>query len=323
MLGEPGWLAWMQGDLERAGTLQQEASGLLRRVGDERGLAWSLTGLGYVAVAHGDPERAATLYSEALGLFRALGDDHGVAHSLANLGWVACDQDDLDRAAALKQEALELFRGLGDRHGAAWTLNYLAAVVRLQGDLDRAAALCAESLALFRELEDSLGIALCLDSLARLAVESRQPERAARLYGAAAALRDAAGSPLPPDQRADHERGVAAARAGLGEAAFAAGWDAGRMLPSDQASAEAIAPLRALTDPAATIWPRRSPTSGLSRRELDVLRLLVEGRSDREIATTLSLSHRTVHRHVTGILGTLRVETRTAAAALAVRRGFV
>ncbi|MGH2352813.1 MAG: LuxR C-terminal-related transcriptional regulator, partial [Chloroflexota bacterium] len=63
--------------------------------------------------------------------------------------------------------------------------------------------------------------------------------------------------------------------------------------------------------------------AGLSARELDVLRLLVEGHSDREIGEALHISPRTVMRHVTGILNKLGVSTRTAAASQAFRQGLV
>jgi len=56
---------------------------------------------------------------------------------------------------------------------------------------------------------------------------------------------------------------------------------------------------------------------------MDVLRLLAEGQSDREIAEALSLSYRTVTSYVTNIFTKLQVESRTAAATYAVRRGLV
>jgi DNA-binding CsgD family transcriptional regulator len=62
---------------------------------------------------------------------------------------------------------------------------------------------------------------------------------------------------------------------------------------------------------------------GLSPRELDVLRLIIEGKTDREIAAALFISHRTVMRHVTGVLNKLGVSSRTAAATLAVRNGIL
>jgi DNA-binding NarL/FixJ family response regulator len=54
-----------------------------------------------------------------------------------------------------------------------------------------------------------------------------------------------------------------------------------------------------------------------------VLRLVVEGKSDREIANALYISPRTVMRHVANILSKLNVESRTAAASLAIRHGIV
>ena len=62
---------------------------------------------------------------------------------------------------------------------------------------------------------------------------------------------------------------------------------------------------------------------GLTPRELEVLRLLVEGHSNRRIGDTLSLSERTVENHVTHILAKLGLESRTAAATYAVRQGLV
>ncbi|MEZ0389545.1 MAG: helix-turn-helix transcriptional regulator [Verrucomicrobium sp.] len=58
---------------------------------------------------------------------------------------------------------------------------------------------------------------------------------------------------------------------------------------------------------------------GLSRRECEVLHWLSEGKRDGEIAVVLNISVRTVNQHVLAILAKLRVETRTAAVAVAIR----
>ncbi len=63
--------------------------------------------------------------------------------------------------------------------------------------------------------------------------------------------------------------------------------------------------------------------SGLTQRELDVLRLLVEGNSDREIAEALFIGARTVQTHVANLFAKLGVNARAEAAAVAVRRGIV
>jgi two-component system, NarL family, response regulator LiaR len=62
---------------------------------------------------------------------------------------------------------------------------------------------------------------------------------------------------------------------------------------------------------------------GLTEREVEVLRLVADGRTDREIADALYISPRTVTTHITHILDKLDVGTRTAAAALALREGIV
>jgi hypothetical protein len=65
-------------------------------------------------------------------------------------------------------------------------------------------------------------------------------ERAATILGAAAALREALGTPLPPVERDEHEARLAAVRGGLGEETFHANWNAGRAMDWEQAAAAAL-----------------------------------------------------------------------------------
>jgi DNA-binding CsgD family transcriptional regulator len=70
---------------------------------------------------------------------------------------------------------------------------------------------------------------------------------------------------------------------------------------------------------------RRHPADayGLSPREQEVLVILAEGRTDRDIAARLFISERTVHVHVRRILAKLGVSSRTEAAGVAIRQGLV
>jgi DNA-binding CsgD family transcriptional regulator len=61
----------------------------------------------------------------------------------------------------------------------------------------------------------------------------------------------------------------------------------------------------------------------LTQREREVLRLLATGHTDRKIAEVLTISPRTVNKHMSNIFGKLEVPSRAAAAAYAVRRGFI
>jgi len=67
----------------------------------------------------------------------------------------------------------------------------------------------------------------------------------------------------------------------------------------------------------------RRDTFGLSPRETEVLNVLVEGRTNREIANRLFISERTVGVHVRKILSKLGVAGRVEAASLAIRLGMV
>jgi DNA-binding NarL/FixJ family response regulator len=61
----------------------------------------------------------------------------------------------------------------------------------------------------------------------------------------------------------------------------------------------------------------------LSARELQVLRMVAEGRTNKAIARALELSERTVDRHVSSILGKLQVPSRAAATAHAISRRLI
>jgi predicted neutral ceramidase superfamily lipid hydrolase len=67
-----------------------------------------------------------------------------------------------------------------------------------------------------------------------------QPKRAAWLFGAAEALRETSGASIPPVDRADYDRILAAVRAQLDEQTFAAAWAEGRAMTLEQAIAYAL-----------------------------------------------------------------------------------
>lgn len=86
----------------------------------------------------------------------------------------------------------------------------------------------------------------------------------------------------------------------------------GQVQLSPQAAARLMREVRAPESPEA-----------LTERETEVLRLLAQGQSNKEIARTLSIGEKTVKTHVSSILGKLNVSSRTQAALYAVRIGLV
>lgn len=230
-----GLIAHHQGDDERAVVLLEESLRLFRELGDKRGIAYALNILGLIAHRQGDNERAAKLCEEGLALRRELEDKRGIALALRLLGGVVLHQGDLKRAAALYKECLGLFRELGDKWGMANTLWQLGRLASYLGDQGQSSALFKESLVRQRELGNKADIASCLEGLAGIACAHKEMERALMLFGAAEALREQIGAPLPLAERADYDHQIPMARAGLGENQCAAVWAKGRAMTLEQA----------------------------------------------------------------------------------------
>jgi hypothetical protein len=108
------------------------------------------------------------------------------------------------------------------------------------GDVPRAEALFAESLTIGGVGSARWLIALNLEGMAGTAVLRGQPERAARLFGAAAALRKAAGAPVWPAVLPLHRRHMEAARQAMAEERFNDAWADGYAAPLTQIIALAL-----------------------------------------------------------------------------------
>jgi predicted ATPase/DNA-binding SARP family transcriptional activator len=253
-------LAWRQGDYAAARSLYEETVALRREAGD-LWLARYVNALGSVICEQGDYERATALFEESLALSEENGHKRAIAGSLAGMGTVAWRQGDYEAARSLCEQALELFTEVGDRWGLAQTLTTLGAVALAQGDATRARSCLQQSLTLASELETAWGsaaslgpwsklgssghVAECLEGLAGVAGAQAKPESAARLFGAAAAWRDAARAPVIPADRAEHERQVTSVRAALGEKRFSDAWAEGQSMSLKQAMAFALDPSHA------------------------------------------------------------------------------
>jgi len=233
MLKNLGLIAKDQGDFARATAFYQESLTIRRALGDQRGVAQSFFNLGVVAYWQGDYAGAFELSEQGLALYRALGDKMGAAYTLDTLGMARCKQGAYAQAMQLLEESLVMFRELGDQFGIALLLTDRGGVAQACADANQAAQLFGEALALSWKIGDKRRVAFCLEGLATVAGNGRHL-RAAQLFGAAAALRDAIGAPLPPSEQADYERNLAAARTGNVDA-FAAAWCAGASMTLERA----------------------------------------------------------------------------------------
>jgi tetratricopeptide (TPR) repeat protein len=196
-------------------------------------VADSLAALGRVALARGDRATAHTLHSQGLDERRRVGDRPGMPASLSALAELARLEGDPARAGALLEEALAVATELDDRHCVTAALLHLARLARDQGDPAGADALYRQAMPVVEAGDDippTDSTATWLEGLGAIAVADGRPGRAARLLGAAHALRQAIGTPLPAHEAADRNDTIAACSAALGEEEFRAAFGEGAAL---------------------------------------------------------------------------------------------
>jgi tetratricopeptide (TPR) repeat protein len=164
--------------VEVGNALLDESLSLYRTLGDQRGIARGLVGLGVARYFNGDDATACAPLEEGLALSRRIGYKIGSADALAMLGEVALVQSDYARAATQLEESLLLYRELGHSYEISSVLIYLGDAALLQGDYQRATTLFAEALALRQELGDRRGSAATLGNLGRVALKQGDIARA-------------------------------------------------------------------------------------------------------------------------------------------------
>jgi hypothetical protein len=130
---------------------------------------------------------------------------------------------------------------LGNPLAIAAMLLGLAEVAQDSEDYEREAELLGQSLPLCRMMHEHWGIAGCLEGTAAIAAARERPADAARLFGAASALRERLGMPLPVINQAPYERAMGTTRSMLSDAAFVAAWQEGEAMTLDEAIACAMA----------------------------------------------------------------------------------
>jgi DNA-binding CsgD family transcriptional regulator len=160
-------------------------------------------------------------------------------------------------------------------------------------------------------IDDQHGLVMRMQMLATSAATSGNEERAARLLGASEKLRVDIAAPVSPFTRSLVENAQAQAKAGLGEDRYTQFFEAGAHL--DREGAVALA-LGEKTTPATSQTIDKS-ADPLGKREREVAQLIAEGLSNKEIATRLFLSERTVETHVYNILNKLGFKSRVNIAA--------
>jgi non-specific serine/threonine protein kinase len=293
-------LRWPAGHFEQMQELSQVSLELARHTDDAWLTAFSLYHLAIPALRAGDIPRSVALTEQSVALARTTQDSWLTTYMLNALGVCLLRSGELSRARDLFEEALKLARAAGDELLGAYQLACLGEVARAQNDLDRAEALWSETLTIAAPRGDWRLVGHQLLTLAEVAFRRKQLARAARLLGAGEALyerlRVTHEFPLPeldPLRDAARDGPLAHARR------------QGRTTPTQKVVSEIVAAV-GISSPA--LGSRRD--GPLTAREREVAGLVVEGLSNREIASRLVITERTAENHVSHILNKLAVDSR-------------
>jgi predicted ATPase/DNA-binding CsgD family transcriptional regulator len=319
-LTQLGHVSTRRGEFDRARSCYEQGLKVRREIGDTWGAGVSLQSIGQLERDLGNLDAARTLLTEVLTLFEAVDHTHGVARTLTDLASVSLDAGRIDEAQGYIARGLALHEMSGDRGGIATSKLQMGYVALAQQSYPLALERFREALVAHRDLGVQEQVAETLEAIALLGFATAQTQLAIRLFAAAATLRERLKTPLRPSERARIDRALADARSNLGDVVTSI-WNTQRGLPIDVAIQEAMQaslPLPMEQSPALPV----ASEYGLTAREQEVLRLIIAGRSNQDIADTLYLSIHTVKRHVANILSKLDASSRTQAIAKAREAGM-
>jgi DNA-binding NarL/FixJ family response regulator len=275
--------------------------------------------LGLIYALRGDTKRAGTQLAEALALAQRTA--FMIVRLDAGWGLARLDEQQAEHESALERcrVLLELAQEGEDTHYPVPALRWATTFFACRG-AEADAAACAEILGrIGARSGNPEALAAIAHALGELALVTGDAEQATRQFGRALELLHEL--ELPLDRAETQLRlGIALVAAGEREVAIERLTDAyrtARKLGARPLAGQAFAELVQLGE---KVDRRLGPRSGaglehggLSRRELEVVRLVAVGRTNREIAHELFLSPRTVDMHVRNILAKLGCRSRTDA----------
>ena len=265
----------------------------------------------------GERAEARRSFQTALDLRAAAGDRAKLAMAANNMALIEIDDGNLGRARELLEQNLIIKRQLGEPRSIAIGLVNLADVLIRDGRWQAAHASLAEAADLAVGQPQIMGLVLC--SQGNLEAKQRNWKQAAELYADAVAASGIGG----------HTHDVIEAMVGLGRACHELGQpdEAARHLRTAEAMAHEIANPQLL----AQVTEALAQTAGgvadalpgnLTARQAEVLRLLADGLTNKEIAARLYLSPGTVERHLATIYRKLGLGGRVDATRYAVEHGL-
>jgi predicted ATPase/DNA-binding CsgD family transcriptional regulator len=324
VLSALGSMTIYRGDLANAGRHLRRGLALARRIDTKPGrLVELLVSLGLLGYRRGDIGLGRPQFEEALAVARQAGDAWGMAMTLGHLGRLALTEGDTARADATLSENVELARTIGDPEVLGMALCELASAQIASRKLDLVRPLILEAAHTTRRLNWWYQVR-ALDAVAEWLFAAGVVEEAVVSLSAADRTQPDTEMNWDPDRVATRNGLIERARRVLHRPAFEAAWGTGQTVSLAAVLGRGLMAMEATGVQAdVTTAARARGRRDLSPRELEVIALVADGRSDGEIAAELFISKKTASAHVAHIKDKLGVESRVEIAVAAIRLGLV
>jgi non-specific serine/threonine protein kinase len=313
-----GHFAFQLGEVTAASDLLMDAAEIGVEMGERAAESTARLFLGLQEMLGGAPDKARGHLLTARAIQQKTGDLVGEARTTAVLGLTYGMEGDAARARELLEAALAMGLAAQDRWSQGGANLYLG-IIAESADPRAASSYFREAVECQRPYGDSTLLPVALIGQASV-LTRRDPATALQIVAAAWAVRARNAGEFAPFFRAFAERIRASAAELVGSDADRL-WKTGSRLTVDDAIALAFGTTLTGASRSSGRRPEASHALGISTREIEVVRLVAEGLSNKEIARRLHLSVRTVETHVRHMLTKTGLVNRTQLATWARERG--
>ncbi len=181
-LHQIGMIYQDKGDYEQALKQYEKSMEINEKIGDIKGISISLGQIGMIYQDKGDYEHALKQYEKAMEVFEKIEDISNVSKILHQIGNIHYLKDDYEQALKQYEKSLEIRKGIGDIKGVSYSLHQIGMIYEDKGDYEQALKQYEKSLEIRKEIGDIKGVSDSLHQIGNIHYLKGDYEQALKRY---------------------------------------------------------------------------------------------------------------------------------------------